>query len=67
MEAAGIGGDLKLRRILLGLSQTKVAELAGIYQPNLSQIESGVRGVSPEIAGRVRQAIEELAKNREGG
>jgi transcriptional regulator with XRE-family HTH domain len=59
-----VGEELKLYRVLARLLQWRVAALAGISQTQLSLIERGRRQPSPELAERIRNAIEILKGRR---
>lgn len=47
-----------------GLSQTEVAEAAGIPQPVVSYIESGKRSPEPQTIEMLKTAILEMAETR---
>ncbi|MFC7878709.1 helix-turn-helix domain-containing protein [Isoptericola sp. NPDC057391] len=49
--------DLRAERERAGLSQARLAELAGIAPSNLSAYESGKRPVSPAMIERIRRAM----------
>lgn len=49
--------DLRDERERAGLSQTRLAELAGIAASNLSAYESGRRPASPAMLERIRAAM----------
>ncbi|WP_166844743.1 XRE family transcriptional regulator [Isoptericola sp. BMS4] len=49
--------DLRAERERAGLSQARLAELAGIAASNLSAYESGKRPVSPAMIERIRRAM----------
>ena len=46
---------LQAEREQAGLTQARLAEMAGIAQSNLSAIESGTRGASPQMVARLRR------------
>ena len=48
---------LALRRRMLGLSQSDLAEAAGISQATLSKIEQGLREPTPEHVGKIALAL----------
>lgn len=48
---------LSLRRRMLGLSQTELAERAGISQAALSRVEQGLKAVPSEMVGRLADAL----------
>ena len=48
---------LKTLRELQGLSQNQLAELTGIYQSNLSPLESGTRKIGRERAITLAKAL----------
>jgi len=55
-----IGEELRLRRILAGVDQWRVAALVGITNVQLSLIEHSRRQPSPELVDKIRNAIEIL-------
>lgn len=58
MEAVDFGKYLRSLREKKGLSMGKLAKLAGISQPYISQIESGQRGIpSPEILKKLHRPL----------
>jgi predicted nucleotidyltransferase/DNA-binding XRE family transcriptional regulator len=48
--------DLRAEREAAGLTQARLAELAGIAPSNLSAYESGRRAASPAMIARIRRA-----------
>jgi transcriptional regulator with XRE-family HTH domain len=60
------GQDLKLARIIKGVSQYKLAAKLGIPAPRLSEIERGKHRLPSEFARSILNAIEELS-NKGGG
>jgi transcriptional regulator with XRE-family HTH domain len=55
-----IGRALRVERIAAGLRADHVARAIGISPSHLSHIEAGRRTAGPEMAERIRQAINEL-------
>ncbi|MGH8965202.1 MAG: helix-turn-helix domain-containing protein, partial [Actinomycetes bacterium] len=49
--------DIRAERERAGLTQARLAELAGIAASNLSAYESGKRPVSPAMIDRIRRAV----------
>jgi predicted nucleotidyltransferase len=49
--------DLRAEREAAGLTQARLAELAGIAPSNLSAYESGTRPASPAMIARIRRAM----------
>lgn len=49
--------QLRLRRRALGLSQGELARHVGTSQPTLAAIESGQRGLSAAMEGKLREAL----------
>jgi predicted nucleotidyltransferase/DNA-binding XRE family transcriptional regulator len=49
--------DLRAERERAGLTQARLAELAGIAASNLSAYESGKRTASPAMIARIRRAM----------
>lgn len=56
--------DLVRHRKRLGLSQQRLAELAGIRQETLSRLESGKHTASQRTVDKLMQAIETAGRNR---
>ena len=60
--------DIKAERERAGLSQARLAELAGVAQSNLSALESGKRPLSARMASRLlhhlRRPSQALAEHR---
>lgn len=56
--------DIRSLRLRFGLTQTQVAERAGVKQPEVSAVESGGRQ-TPEARERVLAAIRALARPRD--
>lgn len=52
-----IGRQLKLERVIAGVSLTRVARAVGVSIGQLSRIESGERTASPELIERIRIAV----------
>jgi predicted nucleotidyltransferase/DNA-binding XRE family transcriptional regulator len=50
-------GDIRAERDAAGLTQARLAELAGIAPSNLSAYESGSRAASPAMVARIRRAM----------
>lgn len=48
---------LRRRRIAAGLSQTALAEKAGVNNSHISQVEHGRKGFSPASLGRLATAL----------
>jgi predicted nucleotidyltransferase len=48
---------MRAERERAGIAQARLADLAGIAQSNLSAIESGRRGASPQMVARLRRAM----------
>lgn len=60
---AHAGNAISTQREALNLSQAELAELAGVNQGYLSQVESGQRTPSPRWERAVKQALaDELAR-----
>jgi len=55
--AAISGSWLRQRREALGLTQTAVADAAGIGQSNLSNVEAGRRVCGPEVEARLAKVL----------
>jgi transcriptional regulator with XRE-family HTH domain len=51
------GHALRIIRERSGLTVSALAELAGISQPHLSNIERGRRMASPEVAARLAEVL----------
>lgn len=52
-------GDLiRVARLDAGLTQSKLAQLAGLQQPSLAQMEAGTRNISPDMLERVLKAAD---------
>lgn len=49
--------ELWRRRVLAELSQTELAELAGVGQSYISKIERGQQGANPKTAGALARAL----------
>lgn len=49
--------DIRAEREAVGLTQAALARAAGVPQPNLSAYETGRRIPSPEMLGRLREAL----------
>lgn len=49
---------LKRRRITAGLSQTALAEKAGVTNSHISQVERGKKGFSPANLARLATALD---------
>lgn len=52
------GRNVKARRIELGLTQLKLAELADIDDAYMSDIETGKRNVSLDVICRISKALD---------
>ncbi len=52
-----VGEALRRARLGAGLSQAELAERSGVARPNISAIESGARSPSPEMTGRLLDAV----------
>lgn len=50
--------QLKERRQQLGLSQSQLAEMVGIKQPNIARMESGNHSISVATLERITTALE---------
>ena len=48
----------------LGLSQRKLASLASISQPTLSDFENGITDISPDTMDRLNEALSEAAAQK---
>lgn len=53
-----IGDLVRARREALGLSQAQLGERCGISGPQVSRIESGVRGLSLETLAKLARELE---------
>ena len=49
--------DIRAERRAIGLSQSQLAQAAGVPQPNLSAYENGRRVPSPEVLERIKRAL----------
>ncbi len=49
--------DIRVERRAAGLSQSQLAQAAGVPQPNLSAYENGRRVPSPEVLDRIKRAL----------
>ena len=49
--------DIRAERLAAGMSQSHLARVAKIPQPNLSAYENGRRTPSPEVLDRIRRAL----------
>jgi predicted nucleotidyltransferase len=49
--------NIRVERRAAGLSQSQLAQAAGIPQPNLSAYENGRRVPSPEVLERIKRAL----------
>lgn len=49
--------DLRLARLDLGLSQTALAEAAGVSRETIRRLESGIGGVHPGTAKKIGDAL----------
>ena len=54
--------DIATRRLLLGLSQKRLGEMIGIDQSKVSRAE---QGSLPEIAARLREALDSIERQRD--
>jgi transcriptional regulator with XRE-family HTH domain len=69
------GVAVRRRRISAGLSQEKLAEIAGLHPTYISMVERGVRNPTLDVSGRIAKAlkvdlsklIEEVQQKRGGG
>jgi transcriptional regulator with XRE-family HTH domain len=59
--------ELRLRRLLMNLSQRQVAEEAGIHPVSLSRYESGTWIPSSVMVERILSAISRLTQAKGGG
>ncbi|MFJ9895279.1 helix-turn-helix domain-containing protein [Streptomyces sp. NPDC091280] len=60
MSTAGHNQDparVRRRRVEAGLSQVSLARRVGVTKGHLSLVESGGRGASPELLGRLANAL----------
>ncbi len=57
-DIASFGRWLKLRRIMLELSQAELARLVGCAEVTIRKIEADERRPSPQIAERLAQSLE---------
>lgn len=57
MASTVIGRDIKRRRLRLDLSQVGLAELSGVAQGHISQIERGERRPSLQTLAKLRDAL----------
>jgi hypothetical protein len=58
MNATKIGLRIKIRRTILGIKQTDLAEQLGISQPYLSLIEAGDRPIDSEMLVRIAKVLD---------
>lgn len=49
--------DIRAERLAAGLSQSQLARVADVPQPNLSAYENGRRTPSPDVLERIRRAL----------
>jgi len=56
-DAEDFGKWVAARRSLLGISQTALANSLGITQPNVSEIEAGIRPTSKTTRQKIRAAL----------
>jgi predicted nucleotidyltransferase len=49
--------DIRAERLAAGMSQSELARAARVSQPNLSAYENGRRSPSPDVLGRIAQAL----------
>lgn len=57
MARTKLSRDIKRRRTHLGLSQTKLAEMSGVRQGHISQIENGERRPNLATLHKLRDAL----------
>jgi transcriptional regulator with XRE-family HTH domain len=67
------GTAVRDRRITAGLSQEKLAEIAGLHPTYVSMIERGIRNPTLDVAARIARALKiglprliEQTQNRHG-
>ena len=56
------GLEIKIARLKAGLKQYDLAARLGIRAPALSEMESDRRPIPPEVAARIRDALDETRK-----
>ena len=56
------GLEIKIARLKAGVKQYDLAARLGIRAPALSEMESDRRPLSPEMAARIREALDETGK-----
>ncbi len=56
--------DIRAQRRAAGLSQSQLAQAAGVAQPNLSAYENGRRVPSPDVLSRIARALQVLPSTR---
>ena len=59
---AGEGMEVKIARLRVGLKQYELAAEIGINATALSEMESGRRTISPEIARKIALVLEKYQK-----
>ena len=59
--------DIIRERKGLGLSQTELADLAGLRQETISRLESGKHTASPRTIDRIDKALKQARKQRTKG
>ena len=64
MYQANNGLEIKITRIRSGLKQYELAAKLGINQARLSEIETGRREATPELAQKIIEVIKEGKKCR---
>ncbi|MDA1053046.1 MAG: helix-turn-helix domain-containing protein [Planctomycetota bacterium] len=62
-----IARDIIRERKSLGLSQTELADLAGLRQETISRLESGKHTAAPRTIDRIDAALKQARKQRKKG
>jgi ribosome-binding protein aMBF1 (putative translation factor) len=57
------GGDVRRERILLRISQNKLAARCGLHPRTIAKIEAGEIGIRPETLDRIQRALGCTFKN----
>ncbi len=57
LEMEGLGGGLRALRLREGLSQQKLAELAGMTQPKIARLEQGIGDPQASTLARIAAVL----------
>lgn len=58
--------DIRIARERLGLSQSQLAEIAGVGRVHLAMVENGTRPLTTKFATRIFAVLEEIETKRDG-